>query len=306
MRIIVTGGAGFIGSNLVRELMDRYPERSITVVDDFSSGNFRNLNFFRGDVIAHSCADMDWDYYFGGENISHIYHLASITDTTFADQQQMLLRNVEGFRRLLRFVQSRGLTVVYASSGATYGQASGVMNEEQEPDPANVYGFSKMVLDNLALEARAAGMSIRGVRYFNVYGPHEAHKGRMASMIYQLYQQMKDGKRPRVFRHGEQRRDFVYVKDAVQATLLAAECDEDTVFNVGSGQATSFNEIIDYLNSELGTDLEPDYIENPYVHFYQDHTEADLNRARQVLGYNPGWPVEDGIRDYVSWLASSG
>jgi ADP-L-glycero-D-manno-heptose 6-epimerase len=143
---------------------------------------------------------------------------------------------------------------------------------------------------------------VTGVRYFNVYGPREAHKGSMASMVYQLYRQMKVGERPRVFRAGQHRRDFVYVKDAVAGTLAAGSAGQSGVFNIGSGTATSFNEVIDQLNRTLGTGLEPEYIDNPYEEFYQHHTEADLARAREVLGYRPRWDPERGIADYVAWL----
>src|SRR6185437_12344608 len=125
--------------------------------------------------------------------------------------------------------------------------------------------------------------------YFNVYGPGEAHKGKFASMVYQLAQQMKAGKRPRVFTAGEQKRDFVSVEDVIQANLLAMKVDHPPLaanFNVGSGAAHSFNQVIAALNTTLGTNLYPEYFPNPYS-FTQDHTEADLAETRKVLGYNP-------------------
>ncbi|MEZ5338776.1 MAG: ADP-glyceromanno-heptose 6-epimerase [bacterium] len=301
MQIIVTGGAGFIGSRLVAALEAQDSGHRIVVVDDFSSGDFRNLRHFRGDIISRPCEELDWDQHFGRQEIVSIYHLASITDTTVSDQRQMVERNVESFRRILRFSQSRGFPIVYASSAATYGQADGLMKVDQDPAPANVYGFSKMVLDNLGHEARELGMRVSGVRYFNVYGPHEAHKGRMASMVYQLYRQMKAGQRPRVFRDGQHLRDFVYVDDVVDGTMRAAGA-EAGVYNIGSGKARSFNDIITILNECLGTDHEPEYIDNPYEHFYQNHTEADISRSRKKLGYEPQFGLKKGIRAYVDWL----
>lgn len=308
MRIIVTGGAGFIGSMLVMELQQRHPEAAITVVDDFTSGNFKNLHGFAGDVCATPCEQLDWEGQFGYQDLDCIYHLASITDTTVTDQRLMVERNVEGFRGILDYAWAHGVRVVYASSAATYGLAGGVMREGQPPAPANIYGFSKSILDNLARRFREGGDGppIVGVRYFNVYGPHEAHKGKMASMVYQLYLQMRAGQRPRVFRQGEQMRDFVYVKDVVAGTILAASCAAPGVYNIGGGSATSFNEVIAYLNTALGTSLAPDYIDNPYLAFYQNHTEADLALAREHLGYNPQWTPEQGIADYVRWLDSTG
>jgi ADP-L-glycero-D-manno-heptose 6-epimerase len=162
-------------------------------------------------------------------------------------------------------------------------------------------------LDNLARmrSRRQSSWKIVGVRYFNVYGPHEAHKGAAASMIFQLYQQMKAGKRPRVFKAGEHKRDFVYVKDVVEFTISALTAPRSAVYNCGSGHAFSFNEIIAELNKNLGTRLEPDYFENPYS-FYQPHTEADLSLSRKELNYNPQFPPPVGIADYVSILEGRG
>jgi ADP-L-glycero-D-manno-heptose 6-epimerase len=306
MHVIVTGGAGFIGSQLVAALAAGDPPAQLTVIDDFSSGHFRNLRGYRGDVIAEPCEKVDWKNSFGKRDIACIYHLASITDTTVMNQRRMIERNVEGFRSVLRFASSRGVPVVYASSAATYGQVDGLMQEDQGAAPANVYGFSKAILDNLAVQATQAGSQVVGLRYFNVYGPHEAHKGKMASMVYQLYKQISAGERPRVFRHGEQLRDFVYVKDVVAGTLLAGQLRSPGIYNLGSGKAASFNEIISWLQASLGTSLETDYIDNPYSSFYQNHTEADLTKSRSELGYEPQWIGEKGVADYVRWLQESG
>src|SRR5262249_4821639 len=139
---------------------------------------------------------------------------------------------------------------------------------------------------------------IVGLRYFNVYGPREAHKGVPASMVYHLAQQIKADQRPRIFKHGEQRRDFVYVKDVVEGSIRALEASQSGIFNLGSGQARSFNELIEILNKSLGTQFPPDYIDNPHAH-YQNFTQADLTRARKVLGYEPRFPLEEGVRDYM-------
>ncbi len=290
------------------ELQRRHADAAITVVDDFTSGNFKNLTGFGGDVCAMPCEELDWEACFGFQDIDCIYHLASITDTTVTDQREMLQRNVEGFRNVLDYAWAHGVRVVYASSAATYGLAGGIMHEDQPPAPANVYGFSKTILDNLARRYSQGGDAppIAGVRYFNVFGPHEQHKGKMASMAYQLYRQMRAGQRPRVFRHGEQNRDFVYVKDAVAGTILAGACTRPGVYNIGSGTVTSFNEIIAHLNAALGLSLEPDYIDNPYEAFYQNHTQADLTLAREHLGYEPQWPMDKAVADYVQWLDQTG
>ena len=301
--ILVTGGAGFIGSNLTLELQRRHPDARIVVVDDFRSGDFKNLQGFRGDFVAKDVSRMDWQAQFKDLKFDAIFHEASITDTTVHDQILQTHDNVEGFRRLLEFAAPNQTPIVYASSAATYGIAAGVNVEDQQPAPANIYAFSKVQLDNLARAhwRQFPDWRIVGLRYFNVYGPNEPHKLKAASMIYQLYCQMKEGHRPRVFRTGEQKRDFVYVKDVVALTIRASEAERNNIYNCGSGHPFSFNEVIAELNKNLGTDLEPDYIDNPYA-FYQPHTEADMSLAKEELGFAPSFTPVTGIADYVGLL----
>lgn len=301
--ILVTGGAGFIGSNLTLALQARHPEARIVVVDDFRSGDFKNLQGFRGDFVAADVSRLDWETRFRDQTFDAIFHEASITDTTVHDQFLQCHDNIEGFRRLLEFAAVNHTTVVYASSAATYGICSGIQRVDQPPAPANVYAFTKVQLDNLARDCanRHPSWRIVGLRYFNVYGPREAHKKLAASMIYQLYLQMKAGRRPRVFKAGEQKRDFVYVKDVVNLTIRAASAPRSGIFNSGSGVAFSFNEVIAALNQALGTQLEPEYIENPYS-FYQPHTEADMSLTASELGFRPEFEPATGIPDYVNWL----
>jgi ADP-L-glycero-D-manno-heptose 6-epimerase len=286
-RVLVTGGAGFIGSTLALEIERRWPSARVTVLDDFRSGDFRNLEGFRGDVVAKSAVD-----YAPKAAYDAVFHLASITDTTVHDQRLMVHDNVEGFRAVLGL----GKRVVYASSAATYGKLEETARETAPPRPANVYAFSKTVLDNIARDRGAVG-----VRYFNVYGPREAHKGASSSMIYQLGGQMRAGKRPRIFKHGQQSRDFVHVDDAVEATLLAFERGKADVYNVGSGRARSFNDVIGALNAALKLALEPEYFDCPYD-FYQNFTEADLTRSNADLGYGPRFSLEKGVADYMKRL----
>jgi ADP-L-glycero-D-manno-heptose 6-epimerase len=303
LNLLVTGGAGFIGSNLVLGLQEKFPDARLTVIDDFRSGDFRNLRGYPGDFVAADLASLDWREQFGAEKFDAIFHLASITDTTVHDQFPQVHDNVESFRQLLRFARPARTRIVYASSAATYGAANGANLETDAAAPANVYAFSKGIMDNLARRAAADDpqWKIIGLRYFNVYGPREAHKGEPASMVLHLSRQMKAGKRPRVFKHGEQKRDFVYVKDIVQGTLRALDANESGIYNLGSGQARSFNELIAILNESLGTNFQPEYFDNPHAH-YQNHTEADLTQVRESLGYEPEFSLETGVADYMKWL----
>jgi len=300
---IITGGAGFIGSNLTLALQEKFPDPHLTVIDDFRSGDFKNLAGYRGDFVAENLATLDWREKFGDERFDAIFHLASITDTTLHDQFVQVHDNVESFRRLLNFARPTKTRIIYASSAATYGPATEASVESNGAAPANVYAFSKAIMDNIASRAAAESRDwiIVGLRYFNVYGPREAHKGVPASMVYHLSRQMKTGQRPRIFKFGEQKRDFVYVKDAVEGSFRALDAQTSGIFNVGTGQARSFNELIDVLNKCLSTNLQPDYFDNPHAH-YQNFTKADLTNARKALRYEPRFPLEDGVRDYMQWL----
>ena len=299
-KYLVTGGAGFIGSNIAKTLEAQGHE--VTVMDDFSkNGNFKNLIGFKGDVITADLFNyMPTDMYFDA-----IFHEAAITDTTVMDQKAMMEQNVEAFKNLLSFAAENEIKkVIYASSAATYGNGPVPNVETQPTHPENVYGFSKVIMDNVARQFSADNndMAIIGLRYFNVYGPGEYYKGKMASMVYQLYNQMKAGKRPRVFKYGEQQRDFVYVKDIVKINLCALNNGKETgVYNAATGIPRDYNAIIACLNKELGTNLEPEYIDNPYP-FFQLKTQADMTLAKEKLGYEPDYSLEAGIADYMSIL----
>ena len=299
-KYLVTGGAGFIGSNIAKTLEAQGHE--VTVLDDFSkNGHFKNLIGFKGDVITADLFEyMPTDMYFDA-----IFHEAAITDTTVMDQKAMMEQNVEAFKNLLSFAAENEIKkVVYASSAATYGNGPVPNVETQPTHPENVYGFSKAIMDNVARQFAEDNndMTIIGLRYFNVYGPGEYYKGKMASMVYQLYNQMKAGKRPRVFKNGEQQRDFVYVKDIVKINLCALNNGKETgVYNAATGVPRDYNAIIRCLNKELGTNLEPEYIDNPYP-FFQLKTQADITKSKEKLGYEPDYSLEAGIADYVSIL----
>jgi ADP-L-glycero-D-manno-heptose 6-epimerase len=303
LNFVITGGAGFIASNLTLELQDRFPNARLTVVDDFRSGDFKNLAGYRGDFVAQNLAKLDWREQFGEEKFDAIFHLASITDTTVHDQFVQVHDNVESFRRILNFARPIKTRIIYASSAATYGAATKASIETNGAAPANIYAFSKAIMDNIALRETREDPNwiIIGLRYFNVYGPREMHKGVPASMVYHLSRQIRAGQRPRIFKHGEQKRDFVYVKDAVEGSIRSLGARTSGIYNLGTGQARSFNELVDVLNKCLGTNLEPDYIDNPHAH-YQNFTQADLSNVRRALGYEPRFPLEEGVRDYMEWL----
>lgn len=302
MKAIVTGGAGFVGSNLAIELEKQ--GFNVTVIDDFTSGDFRNLTDFRGDVIAESVVQFDWSKLGPAD---FIFHEAALTDTTIRDQRHMIATNVEGLRQVLRFAARHRAKLIYASTAALYGNSLAPQNEEKSIAPLNVYAFSKLAADSVAMAAaKETGLTVVGLRYFNVYGPHECYKGKSASMIFQLAEQIRSGRRPRIFYDGNQKRDHIYVKDIVRANLTAAEAKTSCIVNVGTGVATTFNRLIEILNEVLETHFEPDYFENPYVGFYQNDTQADTARARKLIGFQAQYSIEDGIRDYLTGIYGLG
>ncbi|MEM7577424.1 MAG: ADP-glyceromanno-heptose 6-epimerase [Planctomycetota bacterium] len=317
-RILITGGAGFVGANLTRTLQGHDPDADILVVDDFRKGTFANLSgegpmgwTFRGEVVAGALHEIDLELLIGGFEPDVIFHEASITDTTVDDEAAMIRDNCHPFDHLLSLCVELDTKLVWASSAATYGtQANGAMRGkrpftlEDAGRPANVYGFSKWTMENAARRTLRdhPEAHIVGLRYFNVFGPGEQDKGNMASMIFQLAQQMLDGKRPRIFSPGDQARDQVYVKDVVGCTIAAAADDAKSgVYNVGTGEATSFNQIVAALNEALGTNHEPDYFENPYA-FYQDYTCADLRETYAGLHWKPSYTTRDAIVEYAGML----
>ncbi|MGD1278030.1 MAG: ADP-glyceromanno-heptose 6-epimerase [Tepidisphaeraceae bacterium] len=296
MRILVTGGAGFIGSNLARLLAAQH---EIIVVDDFSSAHWTNLVDFHGDVLTLDLS-ADLAPLRRLEPCAAIFHQASITDTTITDQQRMMFNNLEGFRNVLDLARDWNSIVVFAGSASVYGQVPAPMKESTAPWPMNAYAYSKLAMERLADHYRQKLKNpIVGLRYFNVYGPGEDHKGKFASMIHQLAKQIRSGKRPRIFTAGQQRRDFVYIDDVVQANLKALNSTRSGIFNVGSGASYTFNQVVAELNRALKTDLQPDYFTNPYT-FTQDWTEADLTESRRCLSYDPQFNLTRGIEAYLS------
>ena len=295
MRVLVTGGAGFIGSNLAKRLLADGHET--VVADDFSSATWTNLTDFRGDIFTLELFK-DIKPLRARGPFEVIFHQASITDTTVDDQKKMMQNNVEAFRHLLDMAVEWKSRVVWASSCSIYGQGPVPMKESQAPQPLNVYAFSKLAMERLAGKYREKlAQPIVGLRYSNVYGPGEAHKGKFASMIHQLARQMRAGKRPRIFTAGQQKRDFVYIDDVVQANLKGMQSRTSGNFNAGAGASWSFNEVIAQLNRVLGTKLQPEYFENPYS-FTQDWTETDLSESTRALGYVPQFDLTGGINAY--------
>ena len=301
MRVLVTGGAGFIGSNLAKRLAQ--DGHDVTAADSFLSASWKNLTDYAGDVLTLKDHD-DVASMRALGRFDVIFHQASITGVIGADgadcsdAHRMMRNNVETFRELLDWAHETQARMVWASSCSVYGRGAVPMKESQKPDPLNTYAFSKLCMERLAKRyEKKLTHPIVGLRYSNVYGPGEDHKGKLASMIHQLAEQMRGGKRPRIFRAGQQKRDFAYIDDVVQANVAAMTARVNGVFNAGAGRSWSFNEVVAELNRVLKTDLQPDYFDNPYG-FTQDLTETDQSLAKKELGYEPKFDLKSGIDAY--------
>lgn len=301
MKALVTGGAGFIGANLALSL--QHAGWEVKIIDDFSSGHRSNLAGFTQQVIHGEVQNTDLSL--GGWNPSVIFHQAGITDTTFRDSNRMRKTNVQAFRAVLQYALQIVARVVYASSAAVYGNSSLPMSEAQTPNPLNAYAESKVEMEDLAESYRKSyELSVIGLRYFNVYGSGENHKNKTSSMAFQLTNQMRAGSRPRIFKWGEQTRDQIYIKDVVRANLIAANSAVNGVYNVGTGNAVSFNDMIAQLKEILQIDVGPEYFDNPHD-FYQHHTQADTRLSEKDLGFRAMYTFQQGLFEYLNCLNRS-
>ncbi len=310
--ILITGGAGFIGSNLAFWFQDNFPEAKVVVFDIFrtgetfsngnlkSFGHYKNLQGFRGEIITGDICNIKDLERLRDFNFDYIFHEAAISDTTVSDQNIMMQTNLNAFKDLLKMAKDMKATMVYASSGATYGNAPAPQRVGIE-DPANIYGFSKLAMDHLAYEwMRSSDLPIVGLRYFNVYGPREYFKNKTASMILQFGHQILAQKNPKLFEGSDKiLRDFIYIDDVVQANIKACNPKRSGVYNVGTGRARSFQDIVDTLQDQLGTNLACEYIPNPFIGQYQFFTQADIEPTREFLGYEPEVSLEEGVRRYL-------
>ena len=310
-QVLITGGAGFIGSNLAHYFEKQGAE--VVVFDRFqdterldngnkaSFGHYKNLLGFKGEVVAGDINDREALLELG--EFDYIFHQAAISDTTVGDQKRVIETNVNTFKTLLQMAQKSGAPLVYASSGAVYGKLPAPHRVGTEA-PANVYGYSKLAMDHIAMRwAKKSDFPIVGLRYFNVYGPREYFKEKTASMVLQFGLQLLKGEPAKLFEGSDKiKRDFIYVDDVVQANVLAATKGASGIFNVGTGKARSFQDIVDILKAQLGIEREDAYIPNPYVKQYQFFTEADIEPTRKVLGYEPRYSLEEGIRADIPYI----
>ena len=310
---IVTGGAGFIGSNLVLGLNERGCEE-ILVVDNLKNGvKFKNLvdcriaDYIDKEVFLTRLQQGDYK----SDNIQAIFHQGACSTTTEWDGRYMMENNYEYTKILFHYCQKHKIPLIYASSAAVYGLDHHFREELQFESPLNVYGYSKFQFDQyLRNDLPSLQSQVVGLRYFNVYGPREAHKGSMASVAFHLNNQIKESDKLRLFEgcdgygDGEQRRDFVYVGDIIDLNLWFLDLPEVSgIFNAGTGRSQTFNDVanavIDYHGrGEIEYIPFPDHLKGRY----QSYTEADLETLRAADCNHQFKTVEQGVRLYMEWL----
>ncbi|MBI4245443.1 MAG: NAD-dependent epimerase/dehydratase family protein [Planctomycetes bacterium] len=298
-RFLVTGGAGFIGSNLVRYLEQNY-NASVLVIDNLLTGSLQNFTDCKPQFIRSDVQNTDWFHKANDFSPEAIIHLASITDTTVASKE-IMNTNVDGFRVVLEYASSHKLPIVYASSASVYGNGKPPMSESNTRNPLNIYAESKAKLEDIAKDSKTSVPHILGMRYFNVYGENEKFKGNAANMVTQLYFKMKKGIKPRLFKFGEQRRDYIYVQDVVKITTKSVlQKISYDVLNVGTGNATSFNKIVEIIYKVLGTKLSIEYFDNPIIEKYQNNTIADISRLNQLINASSFYTIEQVLTKWNS------
>lgn len=315
--IVVTGGCGFIGTHVILELNRLGFDKNIVVVDDFKeSTKWKNLrhkrysDFLSRYELFHWIEDRP-------DEVAAIIHLGANSATTGTDGDEYYEMNYRYTVELAKYALEHDIRFIYASSAATYGDGSLGFSDSHEMidllKPMNLYGQSKQMVDLWMLRNDAIDQVV-GLKFFNVYGPYEGHKGRMASMAYHMFHQIqKEGKvklfqsNTPLFGDGDQQRDFIYVKDVAKITCEFLFNGLTGIFNVGMGEARSFNDMARAVFSSMGLSTHIEYVPMPVdlLKSYQNYTCADMAKLGSAL-HLPRTSLEEGVRDYVENYLSKG
>ncbi|MDD0853507.1 ADP-glyceromanno-heptose 6-epimerase [Halobacteriovorax sp. GB3] len=313
--ILVTGGAGFIGSLLIKELNDS-GRQDIVVVDRLREGQkWLNLRDVKFDEFIHA------DELFDGSNdevlqdVTAIFHMGACSATTERDVDYLMRNNVLYSQNLFHLALQKNIPFIYASSAATYGAGEQGYNDDLEKikdlKPLNPYGWSKQLFDEWVLRQKEKPTHWFGVKFFNVYGPNEAHKDNMRSLVHKAYGQILETGKVKLFKShkegfkdGEQLRDFVYGRDVARALVKMMDkklCSSSGIYNMGTGRARSFLDLMKATFKAMGKEENIEFIDMPMSirNQYQYFTEANMEKFSKLLPDFKWSSVEDGVEDYV-------
>ncbi len=311
--IVITGGAGFIGSAIAAEL-NRRGQSDILIVDILGEDErWKNLvglrytDYVEADDFYEMIGEGNADW-----KVSAVFHMGACSDTTESNCSYLVKNNYDCSKLVASWAAEKGAKFIYASSAATYGDGSGGFDDDEgnldSLRPMNMYGYSKQMFD---LWMRKAGLleSAAGLKYFNVFGPNEYHKGKMMSFVVKAWRQIRENGKCGLFKSyhpdyadGEQRRDFLYVKDAVEMTLFFYDNPElSGLYNIGSGRASTWNELVGAVFAAMNREANIEYIDMPaeLQGKYQYFTEANMSKLQSAGYEGKGTPLDEAVYDYV-------
>ena len=290
-KVLITGGAGFVGSNLVGALAGK---NELLVLDNMHTGIVTNLDSYMEKIELMT---LDAEDIFQVEfKPDVIFHLGMYSSTPmYKENRNLVHKVVDGTVQVLEFAKRNKASVVLASSSSIYNGHPVPQNEGMVPMVTDFYTEARLYAERLTeLYTKMFDLKAVCLRFFSVYGPGERSKGRYANLVSQFIWDLEEGKSPVIYGDGSQTRDFIYVKDVVDACLLAAESGKSGVFNVGTGKSYSINEMLEKVMAHVGTHLEPVHVDIP-ISNYVMHTRADTRKAKKELGFSAKHSLDDGL-----------
>ncbi len=305
MKVLVIGGTGFIGSNLCGKLVEEGHE--VRILDNFYLGNMKNIESIKdkvevinGDIRNYDAVDKATK----GMDIVFNQAAASSSPMFLENLRDAVAVNVDGFINVLNACKANGVKkLIYASTSSLYGNSTPPLREDVKIVPVNFYASTKLLNEHLAIIfSKEHELETIGFRYMSIYGPHESFKTVYANMASQFLWEMKQGKQPILYGDGTQTRDFTFVADVVNASILVMNSKKDLsgqIFNIGTGKETSLNELVVILNKILGTKIKPKYVPNPIKNYINTQL-GDVSKLKETVGYEPRYTLEEGLKETIA------